>query len=102
MSKVTQSARGEQCQIRIPHVCRAPVTETVVWCHANGSAAGKGIGMKSHDFLGAYGCQGCHDVYDRRVNLPPGMCREDVELAFWEGHARSLVMLVKKGLVKNG
>lgn len=98
---ITRSARGETCQIRLPRVCIFG-TETTVWCHANGIAAGKGIGMKSNSLLGAYGCQGCHDVYDRRVNLPQGMCREDVELAFWEGHARSLVMLVKKGLVKYG
>ena len=100
MSRITQSARDERCQIRIPHVCLEPRRETVVWCHANGSAAGKGIGMKSHDLLGAYGCQACHDVYDRRTRLPIGMCREDVELAFWEGHARSLQILIKRGMAR--
>ena len=101
MSAITSSARGERCQIRLPHVCKDPQTDTVVWCHANGSAAGKGIGMKSADLLGAYGCQACHDIYDRRVlTMPSGMCREDVELSFWEGHARSLVILTKKGLVR--
>lgn len=102
MSRITDSARGEQCQVRLPHICQMPRTETVVFCHANGSAAGKGLGMKSMDLLGAYGCQACHDVYDRRVTLPKGMCREDVELAFWEGHARTLILLVKKGLVRHG
>jgi hypothetical protein len=68
-----------------------------VWCHANGSAAGKGIGMKSHDLLGAYGCSACHDVLDRRV--PTDMPRVEVELAFWEGHARSLILLIERGII---
>ena len=98
VSKITKSARGEQCQIRIPGVCnRNP--ETVVWCHANGSAAGKGIGMKSPDLLGAYGCSACHDVYDGR-DMRYGYMREEVDLMFWEGHARSLRILIEKGLVK--
>lgn len=96
MSKIRQSARGEQCQIRLPFVCNGN-PETVVWCHANGSAAGKGIGMKSHDILGAYGCSSCHDVYDgrRRVAIP----RTEIKLAFWEGHARSIVRLIERGLI---
>lgn len=99
MSKITESARGQECQIRIPFVCNGN-PETVVWCHANGSAAGKGMGMKSDDMLGAFGCSDCHDAYDRRRPLPKGYCREDIELAFWEGHARSLIILLERGLLR--
>lgn len=99
MSKITESARGVECQIRIPFVCNGN-RETTVWCHANGSAAGKGIGMKSPDPLGAFGCSACHDAYDRRTPLPKGQCREDIELAFHEGHLRSLNILLNRGLVK--
>ena len=99
MSKITASANGQECTVRIPGVCTGN-SETVVWAHANGSAAGKGIGMKSPDLLGAYACQACHDCYDRRTPLPKGECREDIELAFWEGHARSLNILLALGLVK--
>lgn len=98
MSKITDSARGMECQIRIPLVCNHN-PETTVWCHANGSAAGKGIGMKSLDPLGAYGCSDCHDVVDGRRPLFE-WSRETVRLAFWEGHARSLRILIEKGLVK--
>lgn len=98
MSKLTESARGELCTIRLPGVCLFH-PETTVWCHANGSAAGKGIGMKSHDLLGAFGCQPCHDVYDRRRPAPIGSTRVDIELAFWEGHARSLLRLLERGLI---
>jgi hypothetical protein len=96
MSKITRSAEGLFCQIRLPDICNHDNT-TTVWCHANGSAAGKGLHMKSHDLLGAYGCSNCHDVYDRRV--PVQLPRVEVELAFWEGHARSLVLLIERGII---
>lgn len=96
MSKIRKSAREETCQIRYPG-CH---TINAVWCHANGSAAGKGMGMKSDDELGSYGCQFCHDVYDRRRRAPEGYTRADVEVAFWEGHARSLRILKAKGLIE--
>lgn len=99
MSAITRSAKGEDCQIRIPGVCNFDPA-TTVWCHGNGSAAGKGIGGRSHDLLGAYGCSSCHAVYDRLVPLPEGLTRVEVKLYFLEGHWRSLLMLIKKGLVK--
>lgn len=98
MSAITKSARGEICQIRYVRVCNHN-RETTVWAHANGSAAGKGIGMKAADLLGAYACSACHDVYDRRVPTPPHLTRADVELGFWEGHARSVAKLIEKGLI---
>lgn len=98
MSRITESARNQECQIRIPGVCnRDPAT--VVWCHGNGSAAGKGFGMRAIDELGSYGCFACHNCYDRRTGPPDGMTRSDIELMFWQGHARSLVMLKTKGLL---
>jgi hypothetical protein len=97
MSKITESARGEECQVRIRGVCNWN-KETTVWAHANGSAAGKGIGMKSIDMLGAYACSACHDAYDRRTQNSHD--RLLVEVCFWEGHARSLIMLIEKGLVR--
>lgn len=96
MSTITESARDEDCTIRLPMLCNFDKA-TTVWAHANGSAPGKGIGMKSHDLLGAYACSCCHDVYDRRV--PVEMLRTDVELAFWQGHARSVLKLIEKGIV---
>jgi hypothetical protein len=98
MSAITESARGEDCQMRFWGVCNGRC-ETVVWMHANGSAAGKGIGMKSIDDLGAYGCSDCHDLYDRRRKVPEGYTRQDVELAFHQAHQRSYLILKEKGLV---
>lgn len=95
-SKITRSARGEQCQVRLIGICNGN-PETVVWAHANGSAAGKGIGMKAPDYLGAYCCSNCHDVYDRRV--PYDGSRTAVELCFAEGVWRSQRMLEAKKLL---
>jgi hypothetical protein len=100
VSAITESARGEDCTIRLESICNFR-PETTVWCHANGSAAGKGMWMKAPDLLGAYGCSSCHDAYDRR-NLVAAQrihSREHIELAFWEGHARSVLKLIEKGIV---
>ena len=98
MSAITDSARGEDCQIRISGVCNFD-RATTVWAHANGSAAGKGIGMKSPDLLGAYGCFACHQCVDGQRPPPMGWTRDDVRLAFWQGHARSILKLIEKGIV---
>jgi hypothetical protein len=98
MSAITKSAKGELCLIRIPGICNHD-RETTVYCNANGSAAGKGIGMKSEDELGAYGCYACHMVVDGQRKPPEGWTRTDVRLAFWEGHARTLPILKRKGLL---
>lgn len=99
MSKIRESANQEECQIRIPHVCNHNPA-TTVWCHANGSAADKGMWMKANDLLGAYGCSACHDAYDRRsYRYEEWHTREQIEVMFWEGHARSLVLLIAKGII---
>ena len=98
MSTITQSARGEECLVRLPGICNHN-PETVVWIHANGSAAGKGIGVKSNDLLGAYACSACHAVVDRLVPLPAHLTREAAKLAFHEGHQRSILRLIEKGIV---
>lgn len=97
MSKIRKSARGEQCQIRLPFVCNGDPA-TVVWCHANGSAAGKGMGMKAPDYLGAYGCAACHDAVDGRRRTE--LSRTELRLAFAEAIFRSQRMLEAKGLLK--
>lgn len=73
--------------------------ETVIWCHANGLASGKGVGLKSKDLLGAYGCSKCHDALEGRRHYDH-LTRNEIELAFHEAHQRSLLILIEKGLVK--
>ncbi len=95
MSKITESANGQDCQIRIIGVC---TNRNVVWCHAIGLSSGKGMRKKSPDILGAYGCEACHDAYDRRIK-PRDISYEQIEMDFHHGHQRSVVILNEMGLI---
>ena len=64
--KLTDSARGRDCTLRLPGVCNFN-PETVVFCHIPTVQMG-GMGCKNHDFFGVYGCSNCHDVIDGRKN----------------------------------
>jgi len=92
-TKITKSARGEGCQIRIPGVCNFN-PETTVFCHINGA----GMGVKASDLHGAYGCSSCHDTVDSKVFCSYG--KLDIKLMFYEGVIRTQIMLLEKGLIK--
>lgn len=98
MSRITDSAAGERCTILLPGVCNGNPA-TTVWCHSNKLTHGKGVGKKSHEIFGAYGCSACHDVYDRRKPRPKGMTLTEVHEYFQIGHDNSLTILIRKGLV---
>lgn len=96
--RITQSARGEECDIRIPGVCNHDST-TTVWSHFPGLAGGRGMGLKSNDLCGVYSCFACHEVVDMRAPTPAEMSRSEVMLCWHEGHLRSLIKLAIKGIV---
>ncbi len=100
MSAITESARGEECQVRLPGICLG-TRDTTVLAHGNGSAYGKGFWAKSPDYQGAYACWTCHDVYDRRLPIPKdiAMTREQVELYFAHAVFRTQRILQAKGLL---
>lgn len=60
MSKITKSAKGEACSLRVSPNCQDG--ETVVFCHLNSNY--RGIGIKSPDIFGVYGCYHCHVMLD--------------------------------------
>ncbi len=96
--RIRESARGEDCSIRMIGVCNHD-SATTVWSHWPGLAGGRGMGLKSNDLCGAYACSACHDVVDMRSDPPEGMTRQAVEIDWHEGHLRSLVRLCEKGIV---
>jgi hypothetical protein len=49
--------------------------------------------------IGGYACTYCDAVYDGQTPRPDGMTKADVDLAWLEGHVRSLVRLQQKGLI---
>lgn len=92
MSDITESARGENCTIRIPGYCNGD-RSTTVFCHQNGG----GMAMKHSDHRGAYGCSGCHDVVDGRVRT--SYTQAYIELSHMEGILETQDILIEKGLL---
>ena len=59
--KITDSAKGQSCTLRIAGVCNYN-NETVVACHLPGN---KGTGTKNHDIFCVHACSLCHLALDR-------------------------------------
>lgn len=97
MSRITESARNEDCQVRIPGICTFDPAKTI-WSHCRHGAAGKGRGIKALDIAGAYACTACDAAYDQMIGAKH-MTRAEVDLDWFMGHVRSLVRLKEKGLI---
>jgi len=97
MSKITDSAEGMDCRLRLPGVCNGN-PDTTVWAHSNRIAHGKGRSLKAHDPFGCYACYDCHAVYDRQRNRPAGMTLIFVELEFDRAMAESQAILIDRGM----
>lgn len=95
---IRRSARGEDCTLMIPGVCNCD-PETVVLCHSNRLADGKGMGLKAPDTEAAYGCSCCHDVLDGRRPLPGWMTRDQLDATFDRARAITQAKLKQKGLM---
>ena len=100
MSKITDSARGEDCLIRIIGVCNRDPATTVA-CH---EPAGSGLACKYPDTEIAYGCSACHDEVDGRTryknNGNPVYTRDSIMLSFYQGARRTRIILIEKELIK--
>lgn len=91
--KIRNSARGQQCQVRIPGVCnRNP--ETVILAHVG---KGSGMGQKCDDIHATYACSACHDVIDGRVRIgDPRINR----LYAYDAMVRTQKLLLEQELIK--
>lgn len=96
--KIMQSAKGENCTLRIPSVCNRK-SETVVFAHIEGN---KGTSTKNHDIFGVYACSDCHDWLDGRYfksmgePIPYKLRHREVLRALQE----TQIKLVEKGLIR--
>ena len=96
-TKVRQSAREKDCQIRIPGYCE-PTNETVVLCHYRMKNDGGSI--KPDDRRGAYGCRTCHDIVDGRREIPEeDFSWIEIRLMHAEGVFRTQEILAMEGLL---
>lgn len=97
MSKITQSAKGEVCQVRYAGICTYDPA-TTIWSHCRHGAAGRGKAIKALDLAGAYACTACDAAYDQMQGAKH-MTRQELDLDWFMGHVRSLVLLQQKGLI---
>ena len=70
MSKITKSARGESCTLRLDKCNPGPNNETVVFAHKNGGGMGQKFLDEDGKDVGAYVCYYCHQVYDGQITHP--------------------------------
>lgn len=91
--KITDSARLEECQTRIPGHCNFD-PETTVPAHENGG----GMGTKQSDLFIAYECSACHAVVDGHAKSEHP--RALIDLWHLQGILRTQRILLEKGLVK--
>jgi hypothetical protein len=91
--RIQESARGEDCTVRLPGICCFN-PETTVFAHLNGVRFGHGVGKKTR--WGCYACHSCHLELDRRTTL---LDKDVVKMAHYEAVIETLDKLVEKGLI---
>ena len=91
-TKITRSAEGQDCMVRIPGVCNFN-PETTVLAHLGGG----GTGMKNPDWQGAYCCSDCHDMVDGRSGM---VSFELMKRYHLEGVIRTQALLIEQGLLE--
>ena len=93
-SKLTESAKGRVCQLRLEGCL--PGTETVVAAHLNGG----GMGTKVSDLHIMYACMNCHDLLDGRTQASPPYEKEWLELEAHRAVIRTQRIMLDEGVVK--
>lgn len=91
--KIRNSARGQECQVRIPGVCNHN-SETVVLAHVG---RGSGVGQKCDDIHATYACSACHDVIDGRHRQGE---RSEIMNYAYEGMVRTQKLMLENGLIE--
>ncbi|WUR15691.1 nuclease domain-containing protein [[Empedobacter] haloabium] len=98
MTPIRRAARGQDCTLQLLGVCNGDPA-TVVLCHSNSLADGKGFGLKAPDTAACFGCSDCHDVLDGRRPRPEGMTYDQVQDYFRHAVQRTHEVLRAKGLL---
>lgn len=90
-----KTAKGQPCFIRVPTICNNN-PETTVLCHYRLIGL-SGMGIKSPDFLAAFGCSACHDAVDGRSKTH--YTRDDLEAMHAHGVFRTQAYWLKEGFI---
>lgn len=92
--KARDSARGEDCQLRLACCNCDPSTTVLAHIRKFGWA---GAAQKPDDFLAVYACSACHDAFDRRARETEWTW-EDITRA----HGNTLRRMFEKGVLRFG
>lgn len=95
-SKILRHARGQACSMQLPGICSGN-PETTVFAHLNGF--GKGMGIKTHDVLGFFSCDQCHQYYDVGHGTKPQMSNDYLLEAVLSAVCKTWVKLIADGVV---
>lgn len=93
MKNLRKTARGRECQLRIPGICNFN-PETTVLAHYR-MAGICGTGIKPGDTQAAFACSSCHDAVDGRIKT--GFTRDELRLFHAEGVFRTQQILRDEG-----
>lgn len=105
MKKILAAANGETCTFNFVG-CQGK-HPSVVACHSNYHQHGKGMGQKADDIFVAFGCQNCHDIFDRRKPADPmeqiqdpNKYSEYLMMKFYEAMSKTWQKLILRGILK--
>lgn len=98
-TKLSESARGEECALQIHPYCIGG-TETTVLCHLPSNS---GVANKSPDWWSTYGCMVCHSVLDgRHTQAIKELGSEEIMACAMRGLFRTHQRMIEKGLIRVG
>ena len=78
-------AQDQECLLQVPNFCQGG-SDTIVACHSNSSAHGKGKGIKASDADTVWGCHSCHHWLDQG-----SAGKEEKENIYFQGYSRQIV-----------
>ena len=87
--KLRDSARGQDCTLRLPGICNFDSATTVL---AHLPCGQKGMGMKGPDMIAVFACSACHDRLDARTSSAPAVTGADMLRALAETQLKWLDM----------
>lgn len=93
LTPIQESARGKDCQVRVPGVCNFN-SETTVLGHVNGA----GTGTKNDDLFAAFVCSDCHSWLDGGY-AQVGATRAERDLLHLQGVVRTQKIMLEEELV---
>ena len=96
MSRLTESAQGEEYCLRLYPYCNCN-TETTVLAHIN--CIDKGTSKKSPDWWAVYACSTCHDIIDGK-NINHALSKSEITECILRAIYLTQKRMIEKGLIR--